>query len=252
MSFLRRRRRADLTPDWLAIVERYVAVWKVLDAEERATLADLLETIVTTKRWEAAQGFELTDRVRTVIAAQAALLVLGLGVDHYRDVDSIIVHPTTMRFDRTEAGPVPGTEVCGSVDLLGETAYEGPVVIAWDSASSAARHPGRGHDVVLHELAHKLDMLDGMVDGTPPLGTGELRDRWIEVCTSELDLLRRGEGGDLIDDYAATDPGEFFAVVTEVFFTVPIDLEAAKPDLYDVLQGYYRQDPAARARRSRP
>jgi len=252
MSFLHRRQRAELAPDWSTIVEQYVAVWKVLDADERAALAELIEAMVTTKRWEAAQGFELTDRVRTVIAAQAALLVLGLGIDQYRGVDSIIVHPTTMRFERTEAGPVPGTEVCGSVDLLGETAYEGPVVIAWDSASSAARHPSRGHDVVLHELAHKLDMLDGTVDGTPPLATDELRARWIEVCTAELDLLRRGEGTDLIDDYAATDPGEFFAVVTETFFTLAVDLEATKPDLYAILRDYYRQDPAARARRARP
>ena len=251
MSFLHRRHRAELAPDWLAIVERYVAVWKVLDVDEHAALAELIEAIVTTKRWEAAQGFELTDRVRTVVAAQAALLVLGLGIDQYRGVDSIIVHPTTMRFERTESGPVPGTEVCGSVDLLGETAFEGPVVIAWDSASSAARHPTRGHDVVLHELAHKLDMLDGTVDGTPPLATDELRARWIEVCTAELDLLRGQGGGQLIDDYAATDPGEFFAVVTEVFFTRSADLAAAKPDLYGVLCDYYGQDPASRAHRAR-
>ena len=231
-------------------MERHVAIWRLLDADERAVLAEHLEVLVTTKRWEAAQGFELTDRVRTVIAAQAALLVLGLDVDHYRDVDSIIVHPSTMRFDRTTQGPVPGTEVCGSDDLLGEASYRGPVVIAWDSASVAARHPERGRDVVLHEFAHKLDMLDGTVDGTPPLADPALRQRWIDVCTHEFDLLDAGQGGYLIDDYGATDPGEFFAVVTETFFTLPTGLEADKPELYDVFRAFYRQDPAARARRA--
>lgn len=228
---------------------RHVAVWKLLDDQERAVLAAHLEVLVTTKRWEAAQGFELTDRMRTVIAAQAALLVLGLDLDHYRGVASIIVHPSTMRFDRTSQGPIAGTEVCGSVDLLGEATFGGPVVIAWDSASAAARHPDRGHDVVLHEFAHKLDMLDGTVDGTPPLADPDLRQRWIEICTREFDELAGSDGNTLIDDYGATDPGEFFAVVTETFFTRSTALASEKPALYDLFRTFYRQDPAARIRR---
>jgi Mlc titration factor MtfA (ptsG expression regulator) len=103
--------------------------------------------------------------------------------------------------------------------------------------------------VVLHEFAHKLDMLDGMVDGTPPLLDGAARRRWIAVCTAEYDLLRAGEGGDLLRGYAAVNPGEFFAVATEVFFDRPGELQSQKPALYDVMRAFYRQDPAARARR---
>ncbi|MEO7369399.1 MAG: zinc-dependent peptidase, partial [Ilumatobacteraceae bacterium] len=94
--------------------------------------------------------------------------------------------------------------------------------------------------------AHKMDMLDGVVDGTSLLPDQVALDRWIEVCTAELDLMRRGDAGSLLDDYGATDPGEFFAVATEVFFGRPCDLRDTKPDLYEVLAGYYRQDPAAR------
>lgn len=83
--------------------------------------------------------------------------------------------------------------------------------------------------MVLHEFAHKLDMLDHVVDGTPPLPDAEARQRWIEVCTHELELLRSGHGGHLLDRYGATDPGEFFAVATEVFFSRPIDLERHSP-----------------------
>jgi Mlc titration factor MtfA (ptsG expression regulator) len=251
VSFLRRRRGAELPPDWEQLVTRHVAHWKLLDPDERTRLGDDLATLVTTKRWEAAQGFELTDRHRVVIAAQAALLVLGLDVDWYRDVSTIIVHPTTMRYDRSEPGPVAGTEVYGSVHLIGEAAYRGPLAIAWDAASIAARHPDRGYDVVLHEFAHKLDMLDGVIDGTPPLHDDELRERWVRVCTHEFERLGAGldEGG-LIDDYAATDAGEFFAVVTETFFGRPVELDEHHHLLYGVLRDFYRQDPAARARRA--
>lgn len=250
MSFLNRFRRTRLPEGWRPLVERYVALWHTLDDGERDVLVTAMDHLLTTKRWEAAQGFELDDRKRVVIAAQAALLILGLDVDWYRDVDTIIVHPTTMRFRCTGPGPVAGTEVDGDVDLLGEANYRGPVVIAWDTASADARHPARGHAVVLHEFAHKLDMLDQVVDGTPPLPDRAARERWIEVCTREFDLLDRADGSDpVLDDYGATDPGEFFAVATEAFFTVPAALASHKPDLYGVLRDFYRQDPVRRAPR---
>ncbi|MCB1958850.1 MAG: zinc-dependent peptidase, partial [Rhodocyclaceae bacterium] len=178
----------------------------------------------------------------------AALLVLGLdaGLDAYHDVGSVIVHPSTMRFRELAEGPAAGTVVDGDVDLLGQASYGGPVVIAWDAARRGARHPEHGHDVVLHEFAHKLDMLDHLVDGTPPLPDAAARQRWIDVCTRELELLRAGEGGHLLDPYGATNPAEFFAVATEVFFSRPEELERHKPELYDVLRAFYRQDPAER------
>jgi len=84
---------------------------------------------------------------------------------------------------------------------------------------------------------------------TSPLHRREDGPAWYEVCTRELALLRAGEGWPL-RDYGGTDPGEFFAVATEAFFDLPLELEAAKPDLYSVLRDFYRQDPAARARRA--
>lgn len=252
MSFFRRWFASPPPVDIVPLIEKHVRVWKDLDDEERELLTAYATDLLTTRRWEAAQGFELTDRIRTVIAAQAALLILGIGIDQFHDVGAIIVHPSTMHFhDQASAGPAHGTETRGTHHLLGEAQYGGPVVIAWDSASSSARHPERGHDVVLHEFAHKIDMVDGTVDGTPPMTDQALYDRWVEICTREFEHLEQGTSGDLIDDYGATDAGEFFAVVTETFFTQPIELREHKPDLYGVFRDFYRQDPAARAERQR-
>ena len=248
---------SDVPTDWPEIVERHVAVWRYLDDHDREALGERLTDVLISKQWEAARGFVLTDRMRVVIAAQAALLVLGLDTSWLRGVSTIVVHPSTRRVERTSPGPVPGTETCGQVHLLGEAAYEGPVVVAWDSASRAARHPGRGVDVVIHELTHKIDMLDHVVDGTPPLDDPVLHDRWVEVCTREFELLvaedDAGVDDGVLDPYGATDAGEFFAVATEAFFTAPIELSTEKPELYRVLHDFYGQDPAARlARGPRP
>ncbi|HEV7865999.1 MAG TPA: zinc-dependent peptidase, partial [Acidimicrobiia bacterium] len=167
MRFLRRRPAATLPDDWVDIVGRNVAHWALLDDEERERLGDLMEAIVEGKRWEAANGFALTDEIRTVIAAQAALLVLGLGFDWYRAVQAIVVHPSTVMSHEPRPGPA-GTMEDGPFPLLGlADSNFGPVLIAWDEARANARHPEWGHDVVLHEFAHKLDMLDDVINGTP-------------------------------------------------------------------------------------
>ena len=240
-------RRRQLPVDWEQIVRRRVAYWSILDRAEQERLSELAAFLVANTRWEAANGFALTDEMVVTIAMQASVLILGLDTGYFGKVTSIIVHPTTFSIP----GPRP-TVVRGMVDegvrpLLGEAHHDrGPILLAWDQVRSGARHRGRGYNVVLHEFAHKMDMLDGVVDGTPMMQDQAELDRWIAVCEGELKLIRRGEGSPLIDDYAGTDPGEFFAVATEVFFGRPIDLREARPELYEVLTTFYRQDPAAR------
>lgn len=101
-----------------------------------------------------------------------------------------------------------------------------------------------------HELADKLDMLDGTIDGTPPLGGRVPRQRWIAVCTEAYDALRTGVDRPPLRDDAATNVGEFFAVATEAFFDAPRALRTHEPDLYGILAAAYGQDPAARLERA--
>ena len=248
MRFFRRRPRAGLPEDWVGIVESNVAYWALLDDAEREQLGDLMEAILQEKRWEAASGFALTDEVRTVVAAQAALLILGLDFDWYRAVQAIVIHPSEVVSYEPQPGPA-GTMEDGPFTLLGLADHRsGPVLIAWNAAKANARHPAWGRDVVLHEFAHKLDMLDDVIDGTPPLHHPEDGPHWHEVCTREFERLQEGDGWPLWD-YGAVDPGEFFAVATEAFFNLPLQLEEAKPELCSVLRNFYRQDPASRVRR---
>lgn len=220
-----------------------MAAWQWLDDEHREQLVDDTETLVRTLRWEAAQGFELTDTIRATIAAHAALLTLELGLDCYRNVSSVIVHPSTIELTG-EHSVGGGLMSDHPQELLGETQHHGPLLIAWDTAAAQARHPERGHNVVFHEFAHQLDMLDGWVDGTPPLPDDAARRRWIDVCTDSFDRLRNGDTAHgVLDGYGAVDPGEFFAVVTEVFFAHPTALARVRPELFDVLADFYRQRP---------
>ncbi len=252
MLRLRRRQPAGLPDDWQDILDARSRQWAALGAGERARLGELADFLLATKRWEAARGLTMTDEVRTVVAAHAALLVLGLDEHWYDEVGTIVIRRGAMRRRPPTArwGVVDGM-VDGSDDPIDGEAHDGrgPVMINWTSARREAASIRFGRDIVLHEFAHKLDMLDGLIDGTPPIDDEAARARWIDVCTAEYEGLAEREDDRLLRDYAATNPGEFFAVATEVFFTRAVALAGVKPDLYGVLADFYRQDPAARTRR---
>jgi MtfA peptidase len=220
--------------------------WSTLSDAETERMKMLVAAFVYGMTWEAAKGFELTEEVKVLIAAQASMLLLGLEIDEYPDVSSVIVHPSTVRL--TGAYATGGGLMSTSPrQLLGQAQYRGPVVLSWSAARSGARRPERGQNVVYHEFAHRLDMLDGVTDGTPPLEEEDDRRRWVEVCTAAYDTVR-AQGSPVLRPYAGTNPAEFFAVATEVFFNRPHDLCEHEPALYRELRHFYHQDPAARRR----
>jgi len=242
-------------PDaWRAILQRNMRHYSYLDAEEQARLCRRIQRFVAQKYWEGCGGLQLDDEIRVTIAGQACLLVLGYEGVLYDNVETILVYPSAVRPRRVEdpifAAPriVPDAQV-----LLGEAHRRGPVILTWDAVRRGGIHPELGHNVVYHEFAHKLDMLDGAVDGVPPLGGREQRERWAAVSKRAYEELRQAVDRGLetlLDPYGLSDEAEFFAVITEAFFDEPVRLRLLHPELYSVLAEFYRQEPAARQLRA--
>jgi Mlc titration factor MtfA (ptsG expression regulator) len=253
------RRRAEVRKrrfpsEWEEFVRTNVAHYCMLNDAERDELRALMQVFMEEKQWEGCGGLELTDEIRITIAAQACLLLLGLPHNYYRNVESILIYPSTVVpperhtgvFERV-SGPVESP-----VPLLGQAFTQGPLILVWDAVLHGARHPELGHNVVYHEFAHKLDMLDGAADGTPPIADREEFAEWVAVCSREYLRLRRlTEQGHntFLDAYGASNEAEFFAVATEEFFDRPLALQSHAPDLYNILSAYYHQDPAERVNR---
>jgi Mlc titration factor MtfA (ptsG expression regulator) len=243
---------APFPPSWEAILRRNVAHYARLTTAEQEHLRGLIKIFIAEKSWEGAGGLELTDEIRVTISAQACLLLLGLPHDFYRNVQSIVVYPSTVvppqhrpGFFETPTAPLEAVH-----PIIGRAFQQGPVIIIWDAALRGSRHPEYGHNVIYHEFAHKLDMLDGAADGTPPLRDRSEYRRWVAICSREYlrlkDDARKGRHT-FLDAYGATNEAEFFAVATEHFFDRPQQMKTHAPELYHVLQAYYRQDPAKRA-----
>jgi Mlc titration factor MtfA (ptsG expression regulator) len=254
----RRRKKLTQAPFsslWEDIIRRNVAHYCMLEDAQRAHLRALVQVFVTEKNWEGAGGLELTDEIRVTISAQACLLLLGLPHNYYQNVESIIVYPSTVVPPQRRPGFFENTiePVALEHPIIGQAFQQGPLIIIWDAALRGGRHPESGHNVIYHEFAHKLDMLDGAADGTPPLrDRAEYRD-WVLICSREYLRLRHDtETGrkSFLDAYGATNEAEFFAVATEQFFDQPRLMIKHAPELYRVLKEYYRQDPSERVSRN--
>ena len=250
--WLTERRRARLleTPfpaAWAAILERNVKAYALLDGEQQQHLRDLAQVFIDEKHWEGCGGLELTDEMRVTIAGSACLLILGRDHDLMREVESILVYPSTVMLPAQARGFFDGRPVVndGPTAVLGVAHGGGPVVLAWDSVQIGAINAKDGRNLVIHEIAHKLDFLDGEADGTPPLETSAARREWARVC-SEAYLAHVEGDEDVLRDYATTNEAEFFAVASEVFFERPKQLARELPELYSVLRGFYNLDLAAR------
>jgi Mlc titration factor MtfA (ptsG expression regulator) len=193
------------------------------------------------KEFTGAHGLEVTDTMRVSIAAQACLPILELGLDWYAGWRGIVVYPGDFRVRREwvdEAGVVHEWDD----ELAGEAMPGGPIVLSWDAAANDS-----AINVVIHEFAHKIDMLNGEADGMPPLHAGMDRHAWRTALEDAYqgfcDAVERGRDT-WLDPYAAEDISEFFAVVTEAFFQEGREARRRYPDLYRQLRLFYKQDPA--------
>ncbi|HLJ56823.1 MAG TPA: M90 family metallopeptidase [Chthonomonadaceae bacterium] len=239
---------APFPAEWAGYLERNVSHYALLNQEERAKLQDDLRVFAHEKSWEGCGGFEMTDEARVTIAGLACLLVLARPHDYFANVESILVYPTGYVARDRAVGP-DGVVREGPSARLGEAWRNGPVVLSWLDVKTGAMNGQDGRNVVLHEFAHKLDLTDGSANGVPRLKDDAQYEQWADVMSAEYErLVRDVEHGHatLLDEYAATNAAEFFAVATECFFEKSPQMRETHADLYEVLKAFYNQDPAER------
>lgn len=247
-----RRRRLALARrpfplQWERWLRTRIPLYERLPRELRERWRGLIQIFVHEKNFVGCNGLAVTQEMRVTIAAYACLLVVNrpdVPRSHfYDDLFSVLVYPTPFvvpHLHRDAHGIV--TE--GARVLSGQAWDSRRIILSWQDVEDGA---ASGHNVVLHEFAHYLDMEDENMNGAPGLGSARAYREWSEVFWSEYHRLRAELGAGqvtFLDPYAASEPAEFFAVVTEVFFQQPRELELQHARLYEQLRRYYRVDPA--------
>ena len=245
-DWLRRRRLQKSFPTrWRSILNSQVPVYQKLPDRLRRRLEQHVQLFLAEKTFYGCNGQKIDDIVKITIAGNACLLILARNFSDLDQVSSILVYPDAylVREVRND-----GFVVSESNQIrAGEASSHGQVVLAWSECEKGAEDPEGHHNVILHEFAHQLDYLDGTADGAPPL-SGEQAKAWQQTMSRAYEDLRntlRHHQKPWLDPYGATEPAEFFAVLTEAFFQQPRHLKNAQPAVYKALCNFFRMDPVA-------
>ncbi|HKQ29774.1 MAG TPA: M90 family metallopeptidase [Burkholderiales bacterium] len=229
---------------WVAAL-RTAPYANVLPKSAHAKLRELTTLFLLDKRFTTAHDLALTDGMRVVTALKACIPILELGLGYYDHFKGIVLYPGDFRVreQQVDDAGVVHEEVR---ELCGQSLSNGPIVLSWDTLKN--EHAQDGQDLMIHECAHKLDILNGDADGFPPLHSSVSANDWTRTLQRAYDALCcevDAERPTRIDPYACADAAEFFAVASETFFTRPDILFEDFPDVYRQLADFYRQDPYA-------
>jgi len=210
-----------------------------LSEDEKNSLRDLAILLLHEKSFIGAHDLEVSEEMTLLIVLQACLPILHLGIDWYSGWTTIIIYPAGFAPERTVVDEFGLAHTIRS-ELSGEAWHRGPVILSWEHAENAGIKDG--HNVVIHEFVHKLDMLNGAANGFPPMHKDISSASWSEIFTDAFEDFQRNPKPGL-DRYGATAPAEFLAVLSEVFFEKPVLLKDAYPKVYETLSQFFKQDP---------
>jgi hypothetical protein len=243
-----RRKKIDTSPfpaSWLKILRRSLPIYKTMWPDQQQQLRQLIKRFVDTKDFVGCAGQRIDDEVRVTIAAHACLLLLNRPSHEYQELRSVLVYPSTFKVKHDKHDEF-GLVTAGEHFLIGESWSNGKVILAWDSVQQSVSNFADGQNVVLHEFAHQLDHESGTTNGAPLLYNKGAYGDWSRIFSDEFTHLQQASAAQqqtLIDAYGASNPAEFFAVVTETFYERPHALAARHAELFEALKFYYRVDP---------
>ncbi len=250
--YLNERRRTKIRakpfpPTWRDILQRRVPYVHAMPADLQLQLKQHIQVFLAEKAFIGCNGLEITAEMQVTIAAQACLLLLNDPRDYYPGLRQILVYPDSfvVHDTHTDASGVAHHE---RQLRSGESWSQGQVILSWRDTLHGAAAPNDGQNVVIHEFAHQLDQETGAANGAPALARRAHYARWAQVLGAEYAALQAQAAhghrhAALFSDYGATDPAEFFAVISEVFFEQPQRMAAEHPALYRELVRFYRLDP---------
>lgn len=230
---------------WREILKRHFPYFRALPADLQLQLKKHIQVFVAEKQFIGCDGLSVTDDMKVVIAAQACLLLLNRPDYYYPKLRQILIYPAAFVVSGKQADNAGVLHEQRRV-LSGESWGLGKVILSWAATLDGAANPTDGRNVVIHEFAHQLDQEKGVANGAPLLQRSGDYQQWSGVMATEFgQLQQQAQTGQqsLFDHYGATNPAEFFAVISEVFFEQPQQLSRLHPQLYQLLSQFYRLNP---------
>jgi len=249
-GFFKQKRRKEwlalpLTDDERALLSEWMPHWDYLGPEEQDRLGGVIQVLRHEKNYEGCGGLELDDGMPLLIAANAGLLIFNRPGNYYPGLSSVLLYPEAFVVRDVHAGE-DSLIVQEAEEREGEAWETGAIVLSWEDIMTDMQEFD-GRNVVVHEFAHHLHSNAWGPDRSPGLASPQGIARFEAVLQREFEALQRRvhrRRGTFLDPYGAEAPEEFFAVATESFYDLPLEMRAKHPDLYEQLSLFYQCNPA--------
>jgi len=238
--------KRPLTSEQERLLHHAMPLYRRLPPPLRQQLNGHIQVFLAEKKFIGADGLNVNDSMRLLIAANACLLLLNRHSNYFTNVKTIVLYPSAYRAPQTTNNH--GVVSQASQTRLGESWPWGTIVLSWSDSLAGSADDQDGHNVILHEFAHQLDQQNGGATGTPKLSDKKMYAQWNSVFSQEFHQLKQdlaSHSNAVIDGYGATNEAEFFAVLTETFFEKPQALRQKHSALYELLYHYYKVDPVS-------
>jgi len=238
-------RNQPFKKQWRKIIQQRMPYFRSMPADLQLQLKQHIQVFLAEKNFIGCNGVEITDEIRITVAAQACLLLLNRKTDYYPKLQTILVYPRAFIKEQQSLN-VDGLQYTQKMALAGESWDFGKVVLSWQDTLEGAQIPDDGRNVVIHEFAHQLDQENGKANGAPKLSNKQSYQCWSTIFSAQFEQLKmQAKTGtpSLFDYYGATNPAEFFAVASEVFFEQSKQFHVEYPQLYKQIQQYYHVNP---------
>ena len=235
----------ELSPLWITLLQENVPLYTRVPSELKSHLHGCIQLFIHEKQF-VGRDIEINDTIRLTIAANACMLLLHQQQQRFANFTTVIVYPDTYVAQQTNHHD--SLESIEHSRRAGESWVRGPIVLSWGDSIRGSINQHDGHNVILHEFAHKLDEQSGAMNGLPELRNNAHYTEWANILNDEFaSLKRRAEKGknSVLDEYGTVSPPEFFAVATESFFEKPKQMKKKLPELYQQLSRFYAIDPAS-------
>ncbi len=230
------KRENEIVPlpeNWKELLHDYVKFYQQLDESEKKIFEERIEHFLSAVQITGANAV-VEDLDRILIAAGAIIPVFYISDWQYINLHEILLYPGSFNADFEQAGsdrPIAG--------MVGTGAMQHVMIINKWQLRQGFINNHDAHNTAIHEFVHLIDKMDGTMDGVPEI---ILERKYVERWRSLMDatIQQMKTYGSDIDMYGATNPAEFFSVISEYFFEQPGQLKTNHPDVYEMLERIYK------------
>jgi Mlc titration factor MtfA (ptsG expression regulator) len=224
-----------LPENYRELLDDYVKFYRQLDEQGKERFEERVEQFLSAVQITGVNAI-VEDIDRLLIAAGAIIPVYAIPDWQYINLHEVLLYPGAFNADFDQGGS--DRHIAG---MVGTGAMQHVMIITKWQLRQGFINDNNAHNTAIHEFVHLIDKMDGTMDGIPEIILErKYAEQWKTMMDSTIWQMKK-DGSD-IDMYGATNPAEFFAVVSEYFFERPDLLKANHPELYEMLARIYRTE----------